>query len=141
MSLPNHRSSLARSLSSPLPERVSGLVLVFAAGLSACSLSPVDEGEASTGSEALVAASSTGSVRDGFGEPLPAVRIQLVDSQGRTVANGISAADGRYSLAPTMRHIPDGKYSLTATPLDHDATERIPVRQTCGKYVDWYRPG
>jgi len=117
MSLPNHRSSLARSLSSPLPERVSGLVLVFAAGLSACSLSPVDEGEASTGSEALVAASSTGSVRDGFGEPLPAVRIQLVDSQGRTVANGISAADGRYSLAPTMRHIPDGKYSLTATPL------------------------
>ena len=43
----------------------------------------------------------------------------------------------RVLRAPNEAHL----RSLTATPLDHDATERIPVRQTCGKYVDWYRPG
>ena len=43
----------------------------------------------------------------------------------------------RVLRAPNEAHL----RSLTATPLDRDATERIPVRRTCGKYVDWYRPG
>ena len=44
---------------------------------------------------------------------------------------------GRLLRAPDEAHL----RSLTATPLDPGAVERIPVRQTCGKYVDWYRVG
>ncbi len=44
---------------------------------------------------------------------------------------------GRLLRAPNEAHL----RSLTATPLDPGAVERIPVRQTCGKYVDWYRAG
>jgi hypothetical protein len=44
---------------------------------------------------------------------------------------------GRLLRAPNQAHL----RSLTATPLDPDAVQRIPVRQTCGKYVDWYRVG
>ncbi len=41
----------------------------------------------------------------------------------------------RLLRAPNQAHL----RSLTATPLDPDAVERVPVRQTCGHYVDWYR--
>lgn len=44
---------------------------------------------------------------------------------------------GRLLRAPNEAHL----RSLTATPLDGGAVGRIPVRQTCGKYVDWYRVG
>ncbi len=44
---------------------------------------------------------------------------------------------GRILRAPNEAHL----RSLTATPLDAGAVERVPVRQTCGKYVDWYREG
>ena len=37
--------------------------------------------------------------------------------------------------APNEAHL----RSLTATPLDPGAIQRVQVRQTCGKYVDWYR--
>ncbi|MEZ5155447.1 MAG: hypothetical protein R2718_04975 [Solirubrobacterales bacterium] len=43
----------------------------------------------------------------------------------------------RILRAPNEAHL----RSLTATPLDSGAVERIPVRQTCGQYVDWYRAG
>ncbi|MCB0875501.1 MAG: hypothetical protein KDB46_04810, partial [Solirubrobacterales bacterium] len=43
----------------------------------------------------------------------------------------------RILRAPNEAHL----RSLTATPLDPGAVERIPVRQTCGQYVDWYRAG
>jgi hypothetical protein len=42
---------------------------------------------------------------------------------------------GRLLRAPNEAHL----RSLTATPLDPGAVERVPVRQTCGQYVDWYR--
>jgi hypothetical protein len=42
---------------------------------------------------------------------------------------------GRILRAPNEAHL----RSLTATPVGPDAVERIPVRQTCGHYVDWYR--
>jgi len=90
-------------------------VLVTAVGLAACSVESADvEGEASTDSAALI--NCTGSVRDAIGDPVPAVRIELVDDRGTRVASGISAADGRYSLASKVRHIPKGHYSLVATP-------------------------
>ena len=41
----------------------------------------------------------------------------------------------RLLRAPNEAHL----RSLTATPVDHDAVQRIPVRQACGHYVDWYR--
>ncbi|MFN8114381.1 MAG: hypothetical protein U0R51_14425 [Solirubrobacterales bacterium] len=44
---------------------------------------------------------------------------------------------GRLLRAPNEAHL----RSLTATPLDRGAVKRIPVRQTCGQYVDWYRVG
>jgi len=42
---------------------------------------------------------------------------------------------GRLLRAPNEAHL----RSLTATPLGPDAVERIPLRQTCRRYVDWYR--
>ena len=44
---------------------------------------------------------------------------------------------GRALRAPNQAHL----RSLTATSLDPGAIERVPVRQTCGRYVDWYRQG
>ena len=43
----------------------------------------------------------------------------------------------RVLRAPNEAHL----RSLTATPLDPDAIQRVQIRQTCGKYVDWYRQG
>ena len=42
---------------------------------------------------------------------------------------------GRLLRAPNEAHL----RALTATPLGPDAVERIPVRQACRRYVDWYR--
>jgi hypothetical protein len=42
---------------------------------------------------------------------------------------------GRLLRAPNEAHL----RSLTATSLAPDAIARVPVRQTCGRYVDWYR--
>lgn len=42
---------------------------------------------------------------------------------------------GRLLRAPNEAHL----RSLTATPLDPDAIERVQIRQTCDRYVDWYR--
>ena len=39
--------------------------------------------------------------------------------------------------APNEAHL----RSLTATSLEPDAVRRVPVREACGEYVDWYRPG
>ena len=44
---------------------------------------------------------------------------------------------GRILRAPNEAHL----RSLTATPVGPGAVERIPVRQSCGQYVDWYREG
>ncbi len=41
----------------------------------------------------------------------------------------------RLLRAPNEAHL----RSLTASPLDPDAIERVQVRQTCDRYVDWYR--
>jgi len=54
-----------------------------------------------------------------------------------TVEPGEPNLLARLLRAPNQAHL----RSLTATPLDHDAIERVPVRQTCDRYVDWYRPG
>jgi len=42
---------------------------------------------------------------------------------------------GRLLGAPNEAHL----RSLSATPIDPRAVERIPKRQACGRYVDWYR--
>ncbi len=44
---------------------------------------------------------------------------------------------GRLLRAPNEAHL----RSLTATPLDPGAVRRVPLREACGEYVDWYRAG
>jgi len=44
---------------------------------------------------------------------------------------------GRILRAPNEAHL----RSLTATPVGPGAVQRIPLRQACGHYVDWYRVG
>jgi len=39
--------------------------------------------------------------------------------------------------APNEAHL----RALTATPLARDAVRRVPLREACGEYVDWYRTG
>ena len=43
----------------------------------------------------------------------------------------------RLLRAPNEAHL----RSLTATPLGGGAVRRVPIRQACGEYVDWYRTG
>jgi hypothetical protein len=43
----------------------------------------------------------------------------------------------RLLRAPNEAHL----RSLTATPLDPGAIRSVPLKDACGKYVDWYRPG
>lgn len=44
---------------------------------------------------------------------------------------------GRILGAPNEAHL----RSLTASPLDPGSIRRVPLRDACGEYVDWYRPG
>jgi hypothetical protein len=70
----------------------------------------------------------------------PTFPVAEVEVDGRTDAAVTVEPEapnllGRLLRAPNEAHL----RSLTATPLDPDAIERVQVRQTCGKYVDWYR--
>ncbi len=67
----------------------------------------------------------------------PVGEIEVDGPTDATVTVEPEAPDllGRVLRAPNEAHL----RSLTATPLDPDAIQRVQIRQTCGKYVDWYR--
>jgi hypothetical protein len=67
--------------------------------------------------------------------PVATVEVERPAEATVTVEPEAPNLVGRLLRAPNDAHL----RSLTATPLDPGALERIPVRQTCGQYVDWYR--
>jgi hypothetical protein len=67
--------------------------------------------------------------------PVAEVRVDGPTAAEVTVEPDRPNLIARLLRAPNEAHL----RSLTATPLDPGAVERIPVRQTCGHYVDWYR--
>ncbi len=68
---------------------------------------------------------------------LPVGEIEVSGPTEATVTAEPSAPNllARVLRAPNEAHL----RSLTATPLDPGAIERVQVRQTCDRYVDWYR--
>jgi hypothetical protein len=67
--------------------------------------------------------------------PVATVKVKRPTTAAVTVEPERPNLLGRILRAPNEAHL----RSLTATPVGPDAVERIPVRQTCGHYVDWYR--
>ena len=67
--------------------------------------------------------------------PVATVRVGSPTDAKVTVEPERPNLIGRLLRAPNEAHL----RSLTATPLDPGSLERIPVRQTCRHYVDWYR--
>lgn len=67
--------------------------------------------------------------------PVATVRVGEPTVAAVTVEPEAPSLLGRILRAPNDAHL----RSLTATPVDSGAVERIPVRQACGRYVDWYR--
>ncbi|HET6831580.1 MAG TPA: hypothetical protein VFH44_09560 [Solirubrobacterales bacterium] len=67
--------------------------------------------------------------------PVATVDVERPTTAALTVEPEAPNVIARLLRAPNDAHL----RSLTATPVGPGAVERIPVRQTCGHYVDWYR--
>ncbi len=72
----------------------------------------------------------------------PTFPVAEVGVQGPTRAR-VTVEPERPNLLARVLRAPNEAHlrSLTATPLAAGATRRIPLREACGKYVDWYRAG
>ncbi len=69
--------------------------------------------------------------------PVAEVRVDGPTTAAVTVEPERPNALARLLGAPNEAHL----RQLTATSLEPGAIRRIPLRQACGHYVDWYRPG
>lgn len=69
--------------------------------------------------------------------PVATVKVERPTTAEVTAEPDAPNAIGRILHAPNEAHL----RSLTATPVGPGAVQRIPLRQTCGHYVDWYRVG
>jgi hypothetical protein len=72
----------------------------------------------------------------------PTFPVGEVTVDGPTTAE-VSVEPEQPNLLARFLHAPNEAHlrSLTATPLGPDAIRTVPLRDACGEYVDWFRPG
>lgn len=72
----------------------------------------------------------------------PTFPVGEVEAEGPTTVE-VTAEPEEPNLLARLLRAPNEAHlrSLTATPLDPGAIRTVPLREACGEYVDWFRPG